>query len=113
MTKTPIEIAEQIIKRYSPALILSTDEQDILALAKAYKDVTQWIPVGERLPEVSCRGEYGNWVLVNNGFHTGAAKLVGWEDGENPEWEDVGWGEQITPPPTHWMPLPLPPKQEE
>ncbi len=43
MTKTPMEIAEQIIKRYSPALILSADEQDILALAWAYSNQQEGI----------------------------------------------------------------------
>ncbi len=104
--KTAIEIADMFISEQDG------ETEGVYALgatlAQAYKDVTQWIPVGERLPEVSCRGEYGSWVLVNNGHHTGISKLVDWEDGENPEWEDE-CGEPITPPLTHWMPLPLPP----
>lgn len=50
------------------------------------------------------------WLLVYNGHWTGVAKFNKEKDAEypEPEWQDEN-GEYLTPYPTHYMPLPLPP----
>ena len=75
----------------------------------------KWIPVSERLPELSEREEYGNWVLVYNGHHIGVGKLLDWADGGDPEWLnecgqpiEASEGCEVI----HWMPLPDPPEEQ-
>ncbi len=65
---------------------------------------TDWISVGE-LPAID------KWVLLFNGHWVGVGKYHPDEDRDsNPEWQDET-SEYINPIPTHWMPLPQPPKQ--
>ena len=82
-----------------------------------------WIPVGERLPEIF-KGAYSEMVLVsimNTGwdeedeeygldqFHVGTAYLVGLSSGSvvwKSRWDDLT--EEHYDLVTHWMPLPKP-----
>jgi hypothetical protein len=67
-----------------------------------------WISVGGyELPNI------GEWVLLYNGYWTGVGKRNRIEEGDHEEkmWEDETQ-EYITPSPTHFMPLPSPPKQQ-
>lgn len=67
----------------------------------------EWQPI-ETAP-ISGRGERPRYFLAFNGHHTGVCV----------RWCNEGYGETITdesdevvyPKPTHWMPMPTPPKQ--
>jgi hypothetical protein len=68
--------------------------------------VPQWIPCSERMPS----GAYDNWVLAI-GLGWRRARLLNWCDTKEPHWrnenDDRGY---FGSDPTHWMPLPQPPK---
>lgn len=64
----------------------------------------KWIPVTERLPEYS-----GCYLVADSGSVTEAYYGKEWADGH---WTDPG-EMYMTYHPTHWMPLPEPPKDGE
>jgi hypothetical protein len=71
--------------------------------------VPRWIPVTERLPEE------GIAVLVSNG--NGESAVARLFDADDLLWITSEWrgreGHYLSPCPTHWMPLPKPPKEGE
>lgn len=77
----------------------------------AARDYLQWIPVTDRLPElIPCNAgtAYSEAVIV---WTDGRKAMVAVWDGVDflcaaDYWE--AWGENIT----HWMPLPMPPKED-
>lgn len=79
---------------------LDTQRKAMAALADSYKaEIPSWIPVSDRLPESSqrvivCRKDG----RVEQGVYLG---VNGW-------WKVYGTNTQSI---THWMPLPIPPKE--
>lgn len=72
-------------------------------------DVPKWIPVTERLPEKR------KYVLVR--YKNNDMAVACWFDGDEDIlfWRamtDEGWCADCDTDPTHWMPLPEPPKEE-
>lgn len=68
--------------------------------------MSEWIPVTERLPE-----EDVEVLISDNSFFGGALIAVAyWKRGKC-EWRD-DMSTASKPNPTHWMPLPQPPKEE-
>lgn len=58
----------------------------------------EWISVEERLPE-----DHGYVVVVHDGF-----SMVGWYATRDEVWRSAS---MVPLKPTHWMPLPEPPKE--
>lgn len=81
-------------------------------ISEAYEaEVTKqnWIPVTERLPEKT------QYVLVR--YNNNDMVVASWFDGDEDIrfWRamtDEGWCADCDTEPTHWMPLPEPPKEE-
>lgn len=80
-----------------------------LGIVREALERTRWIPCSERLPESShdvlviASGKVGN-IRLENSIEIGRFdRDEGWILEMWPEWED--------PTVTHWMPLPLPPKE--
>lgn len=79
--------------------------QSVTAVIAEKQAAEGWRPIDSA--PVSGRGERPAWFLAFNGHHIGVCA----------RWGDEGYGEVIadegdevvTPPPTHWMPLPAPP----
>lgn len=68
--------------------------------------MSEWIPVTERLPE-----EKTEVLVADNSFFGGAVIAVAYLERGKWEWRD-DMSTSATPSPTHWMPLPEPPKEE-
>lgn len=69
--------------------------------------VGAWIPVGKRLPELEDHMGSLESALVLGLMPTGTPNVV--YMCADKTWREY-WDEQRTPHPTHWMPLPEPPK---
>ena len=80
------------------------DEDDI-----EYHRAPEWVSVKDRLPEEGCNVLAYNAVseLVEKVYYVKVAGWVRWDGSTNPP--TVFGKERIT----HWMPLPLPPGEEE
>lgn len=105
---------------YSPLEIKSLESELNAARTKVGDTVTvtdlvrelnkqKWIPVTERLPEK------GKYVLVR--YKNNDMTVACWFDGDEDIlfWRamtDEGWCADCDTDPTHWMPLPAPPKEE-
>ena len=78
---------------------------DAIEVLSKMEKTTQWIPVMERLPEDLARVI----VFCNDGVFFGFFEHLIVDDEEVVEWNNF-LHYPITP--THWMPLPEPPKEE-
>lgn len=68
---------------------------------------TRWIPVAERLPEIGQKCLIANRGIVVRGWLRPDGV---WKTGVS---SDELWSKFSLYPPTHWMPLPEPPKEEQ
>lgn len=93
----PIDAVDKTVKSMASNLLQTRAD---LAAAREELERYRWIPVGERLPEDGERV----FVLMRNGYQVIAGHFhSGWINDAGCETFNV----------THWMPLPLPPKEGE
>lgn len=94
------------IKGYA-AMMKVVDEACILAVsALREQEERQWIPVTERLPEIGRKCLIANREIVVRGWLRPDGV---WKTGVS---SDDIWSKFSLCPPTHWMPLPEPPKED-
>jgi len=95
---------------YGDSVSELTEENEKLTARIAELEVAQrWIPVSERLPEVS-----GDYVVYRGGAYPSEIAYWNFQGDDNPSgW--LEWGKYIWAgkPVTHWMPLPQPPEVQE
>ena len=94
------------IKGYA-AMMKVVDEACILAVAALREqEERRWIPVTDRLPEIGRKCLIANREIVVRGWLRPDGV---WKTGVS---SDEIWSKFSLYPPTHWMPLPEPPKEE-
>ncbi len=79
----------------------------------------QWIPVSERLPEIDYTQPEYSWsvnVMTSDGKHVRQLRYISngyavTAKGRLPRFEEIS-GKLAYTTPTHWMPLPAPPKAD-
>ena len=85
------------------------DVKEFYALAEAAlreQEERRWIPVTERLPEIGQKCLIANREIVVRGWLRPDGV---WKTGVS---SDDIWSKFSLRPPTHWMPLPEPPKED-
>lgn len=89
-------------------------DSDTKGAFKVYR-APRWIPVAQKPPRDPESGWASALLLFFGGDGDGSFNL-GYYDPEDREWmahDGGGYYEKAVPPPTHWMPLPEPPEDEE
>ena len=94
------EISDELFKRLRDAPITVGKEESSI------EPVQEWIPVTERLPEIGRKCLIANREIVVRGWLRPDGV---WKTGVS---SDEVWSKFSLFPPTHWMPLPQPPKGE-
>ena len=95
---TPISESASL-ERYKEALSMA-----VTALRE--QEERRWIPVTERLPDIGRKCLIANREIVARGWLRPDGV---WKTGVS---SDEVWSKFSLHPPTHWMPLPEPPKEE-
>lgn len=96
------------LTRYGMQMYCST-QATADCFAKLEESIPRWIPVKERLPKT------GEYVLVRYKNNDMAVACVFDSDENVTFWRaqtDEGWCADCDTEPSHWMPLPEPPKEE-
>ena len=99
--------AADAIERLQKAVLRLEEESGILDELPMYQQPVGWIPVTERLPK------YGETVLVygsQGGIYTARYERARTEWGRDSWWKLNSKSHICNP--THWMPLPQPPKED-
>lgn len=109
------ELVAMLRKKYDKAPMVMEAADAIEELKRRleqalYMPLPRWIPVTERLPEKK------KYVLVR--YKNNDMAVACWFDGDEDIlfWRamiDEGWRADCDTEPTHWMPLPEPPKEEK
>ena len=82
------------------------DALDLAIAAIREQEQRRWIPVAERLPDIGRKCLIANREIVVRGWRRPDGV---WKTGVS---SDEIWSKFSLYPPTHWMPLPEPPKED-
>lgn len=96
----------EALKDYECTGMSPMDIKTIAATAIREQEERRWIPVSERIPEIGRKCLIANREIVVRGWLRPDGV---WKTGVS---SDEIWSKFSLYPPTHWMPLPEPPKGE-